>query len=190
MALHEHAVRNDRLAEQYAAATMLGGYKIPTAMTLPLAQLKRALREASETFADAVQMHQDQHTEGKWVEEGPEGQKKRKFVPDPVYQTEDDGSPKFKLDAKGNPTSERLIAQGRVQLKNAVEHQREKREMDRATTTIRVPHLSWPQLEGKVASIEGNITDALWDYFDDMPKPGEEKKAEAPKGKKAGAAAT
>lgn len=190
MALHEHQVRNDRLAEQFAAASLLGEKKIPAAMTLPLAQIKRALREASETFADALQMHQDQHSEGKWVEE-PAGEgkpPKRRFVPDPVYQTEDDGTPKFKLDAKGNATTERLIAQGRVQLKNAVEHQREKREMDRATTTIKVPHISWPQLEGKVALLEGNITDALWDYFDDRPNPDAEKKPAEPAKKKAGAA--
>lgn len=186
MALHEHTVRNDRLEEQLGLATQLGEYKIPAAMTLPLAQLKRELRAQVETWHDAKQMHQDQHTEGAWVEPKAPGEKRR-FVPEPVYQKNEDGTIKFKLDKDNKETTEPLVAQGKIQLKNSVEYNREVRAMERETVTFKVPHISWPQLEGKVGSLPANIVEGLMEYFDDLPK------ADAPpagkkKGEKAAAA--
>lgn len=182
--LHEHTVRNDRLEEQLAAATELGQYKIPAQMTLPLASIKSVLRAEVEKWHDAKQMHQDQHTEGKWIEPKAPGEKRR-FAPDPVYQKNEDGSTKFKLDKDNKETTEPLIAQGKIQLKNSVEYNREVRAMERETVTFKVPHISWPQLEAKVGAIPSNITEALMEYFDDVPKldappAGKKKAAEKP----------
>lgn len=184
MANHKHVVRNDRLHEQLAAATQLGERKIPTAMTWPLAQLKRSLRDKAEAFEDAQQMLLDQYTEGDRDAAG------KLTKPAPVYAQNPDGSPKFKLDAKGEPTEEREINQGKIQLTNAVEHGRELRTLQRATAELSVPHLSWPQLEGKVATLEANIVEPLMEYFDDVPKDGPAKPAAPAKPASKAAAAT
>lgn len=190
MALHEHTLRLRDLHEKLAYATALGEKKIPAAMTWPVAQIKSALRHSAEALDDAKQMLLDQHTEGKWIPKDPakpEGPKK--FIPDPVYQLNEDGSRKLKTDAAGKETDEPLINQGRIQLTNAIAHSREERELLAGTVTIRVPHISWPQLEGKVAALESNIVEGLMEFFDDPPKNDAKPEATA-KGTKKAAVAT
>ncbi len=108
-------------------------------------------------------MLQDQYTEGTRDEAG------KLVTPAIVYAKNPDGSPRFKLDDHGEPTTEREIMQGSIQLTNAVEHGRALRELNKQSQEIRVPHLSWIALEGKVPSLEANIVEALREYFDDVP---------------------
>lgn len=163
MPKHKHQIRRDRVHERLEAVTQLGTRKIPTAMTWPVAEIKAALRELAEIVDDARQQIRDQYTVGRVIE--------GKFVPDVVYAKNEDGTPKFKTDAKGTPTEEREVEHGRVQLTNAVTYDRELREFNRIMAEIEIPHMSWPQLEGKVATLEPNIVESLMEYFDDVPKP-------------------
>lgn len=160
---HTHQIQRDALEEKLERATQLGDRKIPTAMTWPLAEIKRALREAVATWLEAKQIHQDAFTVGTRDRAG-------KLKPAPVYARNPDGSPVWKLDDKtGEPTTEREIIGGKISLTNKVEHDRELRDLGKGMAEIRVPHLSWTQLEGKVPSLEPNIVEALMEFFDDAP---------------------
>lgn len=182
MPKHKHRVRNDFVHEKLSAATQLGERKIPTAMTWPLAELKSAFRQKAEAIDDARQMLLDQYTEGERDDKG-------KLKPAVVYATNEDGTPKFKLDAKGEPTTEREIAQGKIQLTNAVEYNRELRAQNREFCDIEVPHLSWIQLEGKVPSLEANIVEPLMEFFDGAPTDSPKAAAGKPPAAKKGAGA-
>lgn len=171
MALFDHDVRNDDAYEIYERARELGQRDIPPAMTWELAQFIRAFRHRCETQDDAKQLLLDQFTE--WQRDAETGEPKKdeknRRVPAVVYVRNDDGSPRFKLDDQGNTTNEREVAHGKIQLTDMIAYDRAKRDFDRETAPIKVPHLSWIQLEAKVGKLPANIVAALFEFFKDSP---------------------
>lgn len=170
MPLHSHTIRNDRLGELVEAATVLGRKPIATAMTWPLAQIKRAARAALETYEDQISVIRDRFTVYEVDGRGnPVTDANDRPMPAKVYATNDDGSPKYKLDDAGEPTAEREVQHGRVQLTNVVAFDRELRELARQTSELQIPHLQWPQLAGKLKELETNYVEPLLDFFEGTP---------------------
>jgi hypothetical protein len=188
MPLFKHTIRHDRAYEILSALTLLGEKDIPTAMTWPHAHFRRIMRHHCETIDDGKELIRDQFTE--WQLDDKTGEPKKddkgRRVPKVVYARNDDGSPRFKLDDKtGEPTTEREIAHGKIQLTDLIAHDRALRDFLRETAELEVPHLSWPQYEGKVKALPPNLTEAIMDFFDSPPT--EETKKPTPKKAKSAA---
>lgn len=170
MPLFKHTVRNDHAYEILAALTALGEKDIATAMTWPLAQARRTFRYRCETIDEAKQLLLDRFTEWALDKKGaPRLDDRNRRVPAPVYMVNDDGSPRYKLDESGAPTTEREIKPGNVKLTDVIGYDRAMKDLMRETADVEIPHLSWPQLEGKLKTLPSNLVEAIMDFLDSSP---------------------